>query len=172
MKVAVEKIRSISSEISISIQGIHIATESGWFTKSSKGGYSIQVVLNDIGLFGQVLAIIVELKNVNLHGIEWLYNEDEAKLELISKAMIAAKKKAEVMINAVGYTISGIQSCSDSYEIPSSNIFFHSPINQEQDLAMRSRRATNTVDLGTEIRGRKEITAIASIEFIVRSPIS
>ena len=54
--------------------------------------------------------------------MNWIYDEEPVKLQLIQDAMVKAKEKAEEMVSSVGYKIAGIRTCSDSYEIPNQNI--------------------------------------------------
>jgi hypothetical protein len=84
--------------------------------------------------------------------------------------MAKAKKKADAMMAVVGYRVVGIRACSDSYEIPKVNITFRTPISdlgEVVSLKARSWKAGPNIDIGTEIKGKKEITAIASVEFTI-----
>lgn len=48
----------------------------------------------------------------------WDYDDEVVKLQLIRAAVRKAKVKAEQMMDAIGYTVVGLHSCSDSYVMP------------------------------------------------------
>jgi len=173
VKETVEKLKELEPEISIYVKSVYVKSESGWFSKSSKGIYRLEVIPTDLSKINEILGIILDMKNVNMNSLEWVFNDDEIKIELIKKAMIKAKAKAEAMTDVVGYKIVGIRSCSDSYEIPNVNVTLRSSSDEFHDemrvlKRTRSRASAKpTADIGTEMKGKKEITAIASVEFII-----
>lgn len=168
----VDSILKISNAIKISVVGVRIESETGWFLKTTKGSYQIIIDVNELENINMVFTAMVGLNNIKLNGIEWKYNEDLVKIELIKEAIICAKMKADTMINAIGLKIggvvSGVVSCSDSYGVPNTNISIHDF--SERNLSgevLRSRSAIQSVNLGTEILGRKKITAVTTVEFYV-----
>ncbi len=170
VKRAVEKLKAIEPEVGIYVKSVQVKSESGWFSKSSKGVYRLEIMLKNLGKINEILGIVMDMKNVDLELLEWVFDEDDVKMELIKKAMAKAKKKADDMMAVVGYRVVGIRACSDSYEIPNVNITLRSPISdlsKAASLGARSRKAGPTMDLGTEMKGKNEITAIASVEFII-----
>lgn len=169
VKDAVERLKSVGKDISITTQSVSAKSESGWFTKSSKGIYNLVAHLPDLSKINEALGALLDLKNGSLDRMEWVFEDDAAKTELIQSAMVKAKKKAEVMVSAVGYTIAGIRACSDSYEIPPPHT---APGGQSFGSVSRRKMSVtpeSAVNIGTELRGRKEITATATIEFFVKN---
>jgi hypothetical protein len=66
VKLAVAKITALDAEAIITIDGVTIQSETGWFTKASKGNYRVMVALSDMGKVNDVLGAIMELKNVSI----------------------------------------------------------------------------------------------------------
>ncbi|GDY13318.1 hypothetical protein LBMAG53_21960 [Planctomycetota bacterium] len=173
VKKIVDSILKISNAIKINIVGVRIESETGWLNKSTKGSYQILLEVTELDTLNKVFTAMVGHKNIKLHGIEWKYNEDATKNNLITEAMIAAKIKAELMTNAIGLKIGGVISCSDSYDVPNTNISIQdNSDNVLSELSTRSRRSVHNVNLGTEIRGRKKIAAVATVEFYVINEIA
>ena len=173
VKKLVDSIIKISNTIKVSIVGVRIESETGWLLKSTKGSYQIIIDVTELDTLNKVFTAMVGLNNIKLYGIEWKYDEEAVKIQLITDAMICAKKKADSMINAIGLKIGGVISCSDSYEVPNTNISIHDySDNCLSEQVVRSRRVVQNVNLGTEIRGRKRITAVASVEFYVNNEIA
>lgn len=175
VKKTVEKLKTVEPEIGIYIKSVRVKSESGWFTKSSKGIYELELNLKTLAKVNEVMGVILDMSNVSMNSLEWIFEEDEIKLDLIKKAMVKAKKKADAMTAAVGQKVVGIRSCSDSYDIPNLNVTMR---NSAPDLcdhkSMRARSRVvdscmelSSADIGTEMRGKKEISAIASVEFLI-----
>jgi Protein of unknown function (DUF541) len=165
VKLAVTKIVALDGNSTITIDGVTIKSETGWFTKGSKGDYRITVKLGEMGKVNDVLGAIMELKNASMDSLEWEYDEYTAKVLLIEESVKRCKHKAEVMATALEKTIVGIKTCSDSYEVPDDNIQTNIR-NKYPSLDVRARRSVAVPgDFGTEVKGKKEISAVATIEF-------
>jgi uncharacterized protein YggE len=127
------------------------------------------VTISNLETIDPVLNAVISLEHVNLNSIEWLYDDYSAKVKLITEAVTKTKAKAETMAGALGKTIIGIKSCADSYDIPDNKA-----ITQEEakslgySMLTKSRSKTNT-DMGTLIKGKKEIKANAFIQFILKN---
>ncbi len=94
----------------VSVKDVVLQTETGFFSKSSKGTYKIVVRVEDLALMPNALGAIAAQKNCRLGRTEWVFDEDEARLELAREALVRAKRKADTMAEAVGYRIIGIKS--------------------------------------------------------------
>ncbi len=173
VKKLVDSIMTISNTIKITIVGIRIESESGWLHKSTKGSYQVSIEVTELDILNKVFTAMVGQNNMKLDGIEWKFNEDAIKIKLITEAMIAAKNRAESMINAIGFKIGGVISCSDSYDVPRTNTSIHEwgEFRRSESSIPAKLRAQN-VNLGTEIRGRKEIAAVATLEFYIINEIA
>lgn len=175
VKLAVESIRKLDEGAVVSVDSVVIKSDTGWFAKGSKGLYRLSVTLSDMKNINRVLAALMELKNVAMDSLEWMYDEYAAKVDLVTRAVALGKGKAESMAGAMGKVIQGIKSCSDSYKVPDDDI-----IRQGRDagddmlgcLGERKsvRRAVAAAgDFGTEVRGTKEITAVVTMEFYLHN---
>ena len=154
VKKAVERFKAVEPQIGIYVRSVLIRSDSGWFSKSSKGAYRLDIVLKSLGKMNEVLGIILDMPNVSMNSLEWVFDEDQAKIDLIKKAMAKAKRKAEAMTSAVGHKIVGIRACSDSYEIPNVNVTVRSSVGGLACGAVSRGRAAASVptaDMGTEI---------------------
>lgn len=168
VKLAVAKIVALDAEASITVDGVTIQSETGWFTKVSKGNYRIMIALSDMRKVNDVLGAIMELKNVSMDSLEWEYDDYTAKVLLIEESVKRCKNKAEVMAATLGKSIVGIKTCSDSYKVPDNDI--QTQLGGEHldflssDTRMR-RAVAGAGDFGTEVKGKKDISAVATIEF-------
>lgn len=173
VKKAVDRLKAVEPEVGIYVKSVQVKSESGWFSKSSKGVYQLEVVLKNLIKLNEILGIVMDMDNVKMNCLEWVFNDDDAKIELIKKAMAKAKKKAEAMVSVVGYKIIGIRACSDSYDIPNTNVTIRAPSKDCRDIKKRAMQSQildasfADIDIGTEMKGKKEITAIVSLEFVI-----
>lgn len=165
---AVEQLKAVEPGIDIRVQGVQVRSDSGWFSRSSKGVYSLELLLKSLVRINDVLGVIMDMKNVELHSLSWVFNEDEAKVELACQAMAKAWKKAEAMVGVVGHQVTGIRACSDSYHVPQVEAKMRPPgADSAQSAVSRSRVKAPTADLGTPMKGTKEIRAMVSVEFFI-----
>ncbi len=172
VRQAVEKIQAVESGIDIRVQGVQVRSESGWFSKSSKGVYSLELLLEKLERINEVLGVLMDMKNVELHSLGWVFNEDEAKVDLARQAMAKALKKAQAMVSAVDHRVVGIRACADSYHIPQVDVALRqSPVADSAQPASLSRsrsvKPVPSADLGTPMKGKKEIRAMVSVEFFI-----
>jgi hypothetical protein len=168
VKLAVGKIIAIDAEASIAVDGVTIQSETGWFTKASKGNYRVMVALSDMSKVNDVLGAIMELNNVSMDSLEWDYDDYAAKVLLIEESVRRCKNKAEVMAATLGKTIVGIKTCADSYTVPDNDIQTQMHGGQLDYLSPETRVRRSIAasgDFGSEVKGKKEISAVATIEF-------
>jgi uncharacterized protein YggE len=151
----------------VSVEGVQAKLNQGLLAKGTKATFNLIIHARDISGIGDLLGAIANARHAELERIEWVFDDDEIGIELSSKAMAKAHRKANAMAAAIQYTVVGIRAASDSLELPDvSDVVLHA-----QDFMMeRSRIAPGSrVDLGTEFKATREITAVVSAEFIVKS---
>ena len=170
IKELVEKISKIPDfKFTISVKSVRVISQTGWFSKSSKGVYSIVIDCDGIDKIGEVIWQISETANMMISELEWVFDDDGAKMELIKIAVKKCIDKGNAMVDVSGHQISHINAASDSYDVPNVNLSVRG-IDLDDGLERRSRRVvagSSVANIGTEIRGVKEITATASIEFVI-----
>ena len=144
VKNLVEDLRQVGIGVeNIFVKDVQVQTETGFFNTSSKGTYKIVVRVEDLELMPNALGAIARQKNCRLGFTEWIFDEDEARVELAREAMIKAKRKADAMAEAVGYKIVGIRTCSDVYnELPK-------PISEEFPV-METKKRVAPADIGAQ----------------------
>lgn len=176
VRQAVERIQAVEPGIAIHVQSVQVRSDSGWFSKSSKGVYSLEMTLEPLDRINEVLGVLMDLKNVNLHSLTWVFLDDEIKIELAAQAMAKALKKAEAMATAVGHRVIGIRACSDSYQMPQLDMTVLQPLSADGALPASVSRVrlskAPTADLGTPMNGKKEIVALVSVEFFIQATAS
>jgi hypothetical protein len=170
IKGIVEKLKGISGlKFSVIVKSVRLLSQTGWFSKSSRGVYSLVIKIDGIEMIGEAIGVISDSENVNLNELEWVFDDDSEKLHLIKEAMRKCVEKVSVMASVAGHSVLHIQSASDSYEVPNVNSMVRGSV--LDDLSeRRSRRlvaGSSVADIGTEFKGTKEITAIASVEFVI-----
>lgn len=154
----------ISGE-NVMVKDVTVQTETGFFNKSSKGIYKIAVHVKDLELMPSALGAIAEQKNCRLTLTEWIYDEDEARIELARAALVKAKRKADSMADAVGYKIVGIKTCSDVY-----NELLKSPsLSTDTERLMKAQVNTFAAptDIGTQFQNENKVSAQVFVEFII-----
>lgn len=172
LKGAIEEIKRIGGEVQIDTESVSVQTSSGLFTKSSAAHYTVKLTIADLSVLGAILGVCSAGKNLRVQSVVWDYDEEPVKLSLIKKAVQAAKAKADAMMEVIGYAVSGIRSCSDSYDIPHlQEITINAPgADRVEGMGMmRSRQLNTAVDLGTEFKSTKTISATCTIEFLIQA---
>lgn len=168
LKNLVQELKQLGvNDEDFAVKSVSVQTESGFFAKTSKGVYQIQAKVQDLSLLSNVLGAIATQKNAALVNLEWIFDEDETRLELARLALLKAKRKAELMAETIGCTITGVRSCSDSSNAPTVETknfdagfdFAASPA--------KSRARQATADIGTEFRGEKTVSVRIYVEFII-----
>ena len=161
VKNLVEDLKQVGVE-NILVKDVAIQTETGFFNKSSKGTYKIVVRVEDLELMPDALGAVAAQKNCRLSFTEWIFNEDEARIELAREALVKAKRKADQMAEAVGYQIVGIKSCSDVYnELPKSQPF------SESFSGIRAKRQIDSADIGAQFQNENKVSSQVFVKFII-----
>ena len=169
VKALVQTIKEIDPSAIISLDNIKIQSETGWFTQISKGSYNLIITITNLETIDAILNTVIEIENVNLNAIEWLYDDYSAKVKLITEAVSKTKAKAETMAGALGKTIVGIKSCADSYDIPDNKAITQEEAKSLGYSMLTKPRSKANADMGTLIKGKKEIKANAFIQFILKN---
>jgi len=170
VKNLVEDLKKLGlTDENFAVKSVSVKTETGFFAKSSKGIYQIAVHVKDLSLLSNVLGVVAGQKNANLISLEWIFDEDESRLELARQVLIKAKRKADLMAEAVGYTIVGIKNCSDSYVSPpeTHNVNFGVAPPMMARARFSEAESYAPADIGTQFRGEKKISAQVTVDFIV-----
>lgn len=174
LKSTIERIKKIDNSIEVDTEAVSVATNAGLFSKNSSANYTVKLTLTNLTVLGDILGICSEGNKTKVRSINWDYDEDAEKLALIKRAVRKAKHKADQMMAEIGYTVTGIRSCSDSYDVPNvGEIILSSQDSAEPAntlLLTRGRRTASTaaVDFGTQFKSKKQIMATCTIEFIVK----
>ena len=169
VKALVQTVKEIDPSAIISLDNIKIQSETGWFTQISKGSYNLIVTITNLETIDRILNTVIEIDNVNLNAIEWLYDDYAARVKLITEAVTKAKAKAETMAEALGKIIVGIKSCGDSYDMPDNRIITQEEAKSLGYSMLSKTRSKQPADMGTMIKGKKEIKATAYIQFLLKN---
>jgi uncharacterized protein YggE len=150
----------------VQVEGVQAKLNQGLLAKGTKVVFNLIVHARDIAVIGDLLGAVANARHAELERIEWVFEDDEIALELSSKAMAKAQRKASAMAAAIQYIVVGIRSASDSLELPDvSDVVLHA----QDFMLMQRARVSNSVDLGTEFKATREITAVVSAEFVVKA---
>jgi uncharacterized protein YggE len=157
---------SIADE-DVNVAGVQAKLNQGLLAKGTKVVFNLIIHARDISVLGDLLGAVANARHAELERIEWVFDDEEVALELSSKAMAKAHRKASTMAAAIQYAVVGIRAASDSLELPDiSDVVLHG---QDFMLMERSRIAPGSrVDLGTEFKATREITVVVSAEFMVK----
>jgi uncharacterized protein YggE len=149
----------------VSVEGVQAKLNQGLLSKGTKVTFKLIVQARDLTVIGDLLGTVANARHAELERIEWVFDDDEIALELSSKAMAKAHRKASTMAAAIQYAVIGIRAASDSLELPdASDVILH----DAEPMMMQRARVSKSLDLGTEFKATREITAVVSAEFIVK----
>jgi uncharacterized protein YggE len=149
----------------VSVEGVQAKLNQGLLAKGTKVVFNLIVHARDISMIGDLLGAVAAARHAELERIEWVFDDDEIGIELSSKAMAKAHRKASAMAAAIGYSVVGIRAASDSLELPNvSDVILH----DAEPMMMQRARVSKSLDLGTEFKATREITAVVSAEFMVK----
>ena len=148
----------------VSVEGVQAKLNQGLLAKGTKVTFNLTVQARDISMIGDLLGAVANARHAELERIEWVFDDEEIALELSGKAMGKAQRKASAMAAAIGHAVVSIRAASDSLELPDiSDVVLH-----DGDFPMQRARVSKSVDLGTEFKATREITAVVSAEFVVK----
>lgn len=136
----------------ISLQGVHLETESGVLLKSSSAIYRLKIRCEDLNQFAGLLDVISSQKNATLERVEWKYNEDDARNKMLEIAIEKAKTKAEQVAGSLNVKLLGVYDFIE-------NIYDEEvPVFQPQAMMMKSRAASaDAPSLGMDVQHTKTI---------------
>lgn len=168
LKAVIEKIKQVDDSIEIDTESVSTESGSGLFGKNSSALYTLKLTITELDKIGQVLGICSDGKNISVKSVRWDYDEDGPKLELIKEAMKKAKHKADEMMSVINYEIVGIRSVSDSYQMPQPReLVLNAALPMAASMA-RSKASSANIDIGTEFKSKKTISALCNVEFLVK----
>ena len=150
----------------VQVQSVQARINQGFLAKGTKAVFNLTVHARNMGTISDLLGAVANARHVDLERLEWVYDEDEALLALAAKAMAKAHRKASLMLEAIGYQITGIRAASDSLELPET----HDVVLMDSDFMKQEVQrapARARVDVGTEFKAGKSVAAVASVEFTV-----
>jgi uncharacterized protein YggE len=151
----------------VSVEGVQAKLNQGLLAKGTKVSFKLIVQARDLNVIGDLLGAVANARHAELERIEWVFDDEEKGIEVSSRAMGKAHRKANAMAAAIQYVVVGIRAASDSLELPDvSDVVLHA-----QDFMLMERARVpqgGRVDLGTEFKATREITAVVSAEFILK----
>ena len=92
------------------------------------------------------------------------------KEQQVKQAMKKAKHKADEMMSVINYEVVGIRSVSDSYQMPQHREMTLHAMPMAASMK-RSKSAPPNVDIGTEIKSKKKISAMCNVEFLISEKV-
>ncbi len=152
------------------VSGVQAKVNQGALTKASRAVFRLAFTVRDLGKIPDFLGVITGAKHAELENLEWVFDDEAARLELAARAMKKALEKASAMAAAVQHEIAGIRAVSDSSKMPeASAMSFGSGdwMNQEIARAPRERR----VDVGTEFKASREVSATVTVDFVIAKTV-
>ncbi len=165
LKDLVTKFKELgATDAEFNVKSVSARVDAGLLGKSSKAEFKLDLTLTDFSKLPDFLGVITGAKNVQLEQLEWIFETDAIMLELSAAAMKKAFDKASAMANAVGHSVLGIRSASDSSQMPEriqSLNFGGDWMNQELSRAPKRAR----VEIGTEFKATRELTSEVNVEF-------
>ncbi len=150
----------------IRVKGVNAKMQQGTFMKGTRVSFNLVININALEMLPDVLGAITTAKHAELEQLEWVFEDEAARLALSAEAMKKAMAKATLMVNAVGYEIAGIRAVSDSSTMPETRgvAFGGDWMMEEQQRAATRKR----VDVGTEFKASREISAMVTVDFVIQ----
>ncbi len=171
LKTVIDKTKAISETVEVETESVAIETNSNIFGKNSAATYTVKLIVNELDKLGSILGICSEGKRIKIRSVIWDYDDEEEKLSLIKEAVKKAKNKADQMMETIGYSVTGIRSCSDSYKMPNIGevVLNELSAKAESRATLRAKNVGNpVVNIGTEFKSKKQIAATCTVEFLIQ----
>jgi uncharacterized protein YggE len=151
----------------INIVDIQAKLQNGVLLRGSKVVYRLKIEVVRLAGLGDALGAVTNQRGVVLERIEWGYDSDEIRLQLLQQAMQQAASRAQVMVAAVGHRLAGLRACSDSAQMPTPQQVWldHSPEYSAKQMLTRQKAAP--IELGTSLSQRLELSVSVQVEFWV-----
>jgi uncharacterized protein YggE len=149
----------------IHLQSISTEASSGNFLKSSSATYRLNIRCDKLGQFTELLSVIAAQKNTSLERIIWRYPDEEAREQLLEKAIQVAGARAEKVAASLGVELLGIYNFNENY-IDDENPFRPTEIAFAQ-VRSKTVGVVPQADLGMDIQHRKKVEVRLDLEYRV-----
>jgi uncharacterized protein YggE len=166
-KLHVSRLKALGlTDEDVQVSGVQAKVNQGVLIKGSRAVFRLALTVRDLGKIPDYLGAITGVKHAELERLEWVFDDEAAQLELSARATKKALEKATVMANAVSHEIAGILAISDSSKMPEvKDMNFGGQDFMGQELARASRE--RRVDIGTEFKASREISAVVTVDFVI-----
>lgn len=163
----VSRLKSLGlTDEDVQVSGVQAKVNQGVLTKGSRAVFRLALNVRDLGKIPDYLGAITSAKHAELERLEWVFDDESAHQELAAQAMKKALEKATLMAKAVDHEIAGIRAVSDSSKMPEvKDMSFGSGEWMKEERARVSRESR--VDVGTEFKATREITATVTADFVI-----
>ncbi len=163
----VAKLKALGlTDADVQVSGVQAKVNQGVLIKGSRAVFRLALTVRDLGKIPDYLGAITGVKHAELERLEWVFDDETARLALSAQATKKALEKATVMANAVSHEIVGIRAISDSSKMPEvKDMNFGGQDFMGQELARASRE--RRVDVGTEFKASREISAVVTVDFVI-----
>jgi uncharacterized protein YggE len=156
------------ADADVSVQGVQAKLSQGVLARGSSATFNLVVTARDLTRLTDLIGALSAAKRAELTRLEWIFDADEAMVNLSAKAMLKAQKKAQAMASTVGYELTGIRSCADSSGLPETQtVYFNGGA---ADMSMMRMKAPASADIGTEFKATQEVFSSVTVEFTLSAP--
>ena len=145
----------------IDVTGVHVVTGSGRILTSQEVTITLEVAATPDQLPG-VLGILAGRQGLSVDHVEWIYDEFEASIPATAEAMRMARRKGDAVAEAVGVTIVGIETVSDSWSMPGPREFAARGMQAKMMVA-----GSAPMDMGMTISSSTELSVHLVVDFDV-----
>ena len=126
------------------LQGVHLEQAGGALLKSSSAVYRLKIRCEDLEKLSAILDGISAQKNATLERIEWRYDDEETRQQLLNRALENAKKKAQQVADTLRVKLIGVYDFLETpmddeaprFQAQSAPVFRGAPAPAEQGLGM------------------------------------
>ncbi|MEW5830242.1 MAG: SIMPL domain-containing protein [Chloroflexota bacterium] len=149
----------------IRLHSISTEASGGAILKSSSATYRLNIRCNRLEQFPDLLGVIAIQKNASLERITWRYPDEEAREQLLERAIAVAGVRARSVAASLGVELLGVYNFTENY-IDEEGPFRPTEI----AFAQGKSRAVGVVpqaDLGMDIQHRKRVEVRLDIEYRV-----
>lgn len=160
-----------ATDADFNVKSVSARVDAGLLTKTTRAEFKLEFRVSDLSKLPDFFGVISQTKNVALEQLEWVFEMDAVMLELSAKAMKQALDKANAMAKAVGHSVLGIRSASDSSQMPQATQVLSFPSNDfmSQEVARHVGKAR--VSIGTEFKASRELESSVTVDFYLEKPV-
>lgn len=140
-------------EEAVTLQGVNVSTSTGAVLKSTTVSYRLKIHCEDLAKFAEILDVIASQKNASLTRMEWKYDEDAIREQLLLTTLERAKSKATKIAQTMGVKLLGVYDLNE-------NIYDEEmamPFQAQAKVAFRSAPAEPEPSLGMDVQHSKTI---------------